>query len=88
MGSLTQKYRVTAHRWADLHQSVQVHSLIRAEERAIVRAIGAQEARRSFASGIPGNHYWVVAKTAPGINANVWHQGGKPEFVPSSLTVM
>ena len=48
-----------AHRRADLHKSIQIPSLIRAEERFIVRAIETQEARPSFAPGIPGNRYWV-----------------------------
>jgi hypothetical protein len=41
-----------AHQRVDLSQSVQIPSLIRAEEHAIVRAIGTQEARLSSASRI------------------------------------
>jgi hypothetical protein len=55
------------HRRADLHQSIQIPSLIRAEERAIVRVIQAQEARPSFAPGIPGNRYWVERRQHPAL---------------------
>jgi hypothetical protein len=56
-------------RRVDLNQSVQIPFLIRAEEHAIMRAIGTQEARLSSASRIENlaTVSWLLRRQHPGL---------------------
>ena len=57
-----------AHQRVDLSQSIQIPSLIRAEEQAIMKAIGTQEARLSSVSRIKNltTFSWLSRRQHPG----------------------
>ena len=58
-----------AHQRVDLSQSIQIPSLVRVEEHAIMKAIGTQEARLSSASMIKNlaTVYWLSWRQHPGL---------------------
>jgi hypothetical protein len=53
-----------AHQRVDLSQSIQLPSLIRAEERAIVRAIGTQDRFAPVVRAPAGDPYWIISRDA------------------------